>query len=876
MGRKQLVEIFCLAASAVFVIVANGRCQPFGPPTPSTFISGSTCKNGAGSTSIVCTVPNANAGDLLLADIVTHCPIAGYPARIIPHDGWMLERMDVSGCGRTADTEQAVFWRNADAADFSPLPRHYTFSFSQESCSGKRCSTVQPKITAIGAIVAYRNTRAPRPLGFHDAYIHSIASATLNAPSVYSDANHSILVCFFGYVLANADSGTTPNPTGMSQRAVADNGVEHIGISDLVLKRTGWTKATSAQIPNSLSGTSVGTSIIIDPTDQAQLPAGDVSLADSPTPPSTAGAVYYVDSKQVGYNGTSAATEACTISDKGPGTNSTSPWCTIHRVNIVNLHPGDQVLFKAGATWRENLNPQNSGTPGARIVFGAYGTGPKPIIAGADIIAGWTDCTPAACGADSTKIWYKDVSYHYIEGIYVTSSNSCPGPACPAFNNDPGWGLARAGDLPAGSGTVPGPRVNPNSHGGFCGRGTALLPKMQPGTWLFDPTGTAGTPPDVTLGRVYVWMGDSSAPNSATIEAAVRDPIVGADVYSAASESYLTFINLHLTHGGEPLRFGRTYQDGGPANSPLNDRYITVEYLTADHLGNGQVDDYCYTGGIDIREGSNAVVRHVTESYVGGHGNNPKFHAVPFSIVEESDLNHDDYDAPDLKSCDMAVVRFNLSHDSFLAPTEYRSPKYYDGIYMESNYDNNLGSWTDVDLTAMSTRPYAALGWQIYGNTIWNITARTRGVYLHTWGMGAGQAFNNTIWGGGHSAAYAISMDNSKGAGSITNNLVHSLNDSRGISTGGYGEKYNLIGFTSIGSPIANNQAMSRTDTTDTEPLLADPPRDFTIRAGSRALNAGSQDEGFASFVGAWPQGASGTPSRFPRIAGSGGARPKP
>ncbi len=200
----------------------------------------------------------------------------------------------------------------------------------------------------------------------------------------------------------------------------------------------------------------------------------------------------------------------------------------------------------------------------------------------------------------------------------------------------------------------------------------------------------------------------------------------------------------------------------------------------------------------------------MTETYVGGHGNNPKFHAVAFSIVEESDLNHDDYDAPDLKSCDMAVVRFSLSHDSIPAPTEYRSPKYYDGIYMESNYDNNLGSWTNADLTAMSTRPYAAVGWQIYGNTIWNIAAHAHGVYLHTWGMGAGQVFNNTIWGGGQSAAYAISMDNSKGAGSITNNLVHNLNDSRGINTGGYAEKYNLIGLTSAGSPVVNNHAMSR------------------------------------------------------------------
>src|ERR1700733_142956 len=76
--------------------------------------------------------------------------------------------------------------------------------------------------------------------------------------------------------------------------------------------------------------------------------------------------------------------------DSNPGTES-SPWQSIAKVNSTLLHPGQSVGFKSGDTWRETLVVSQSGIAGDPILFGAYGTGVKPIIDGSEILSsGWT------------------------------------------------------------------------------------------------------------------------------------------------------------------------------------------------------------------------------------------------------------------------------------------------------------------------------------------------------------------------------------------------------------------------------------------------------------------------------------------------------
>ncbi|WP_106568719.1 Ig-like domain-containing protein [Cecembia rubra] len=61
-----------------------------------------------------------------------------------------------------------------------------------------------------------------------------------------------------------------------------------------------------------------------------------------------------------------------------------TPWKSIEKLNSVfpMLQPGDQVLFKSGDVFYGEIRITRSGTSGAPIVFGSYGSGNKPLITG--------------------------------------------------------------------------------------------------------------------------------------------------------------------------------------------------------------------------------------------------------------------------------------------------------------------------------------------------------------------------------------------------------------------------------------------------------------------------------------------------------------
>jgi parallel beta-helix repeat protein len=76
--------------------------------------------------------------------------------------------------------------------------------------------------------------------------------------------------------------------------------------------------------------------------------------------------------------------------DSKAGTTSQTAWRTLNKVNNTKFAPGDQILFERGGVWREKLIVPSSGAPGNPIVFGAYGSGANPVIDGADFITGMT------------------------------------------------------------------------------------------------------------------------------------------------------------------------------------------------------------------------------------------------------------------------------------------------------------------------------------------------------------------------------------------------------------------------------------------------------------------------------------------------------
>ncbi|WP_184496650.1 Ig-like domain-containing protein, partial [Algoriphagus iocasae] len=71
--------------------------------------------------------------------------------------------------------------------------------------------------------------------------------------------------------------------------------------------------------------------------------------------------------------------------------NQNTPWRSIQKLNSIfsSLQPGDNILFKSGDTFHGTLMITKSGSSGAPISFGSYGSGEKPIITGFREIKNW-------------------------------------------------------------------------------------------------------------------------------------------------------------------------------------------------------------------------------------------------------------------------------------------------------------------------------------------------------------------------------------------------------------------------------------------------------------------------------------------------------
>lgn len=71
-------------------------------------------------------------------------------------------------------------------------------------------------------------------------------------------------------------------------------------------------------------------------------------------------------------------------SNSNAGTSINAPWQTIAKVNasFTSIVAGDSILFRRGDTFWGALVVGKSGASGKPIVFGAYGTGAKPVITG--------------------------------------------------------------------------------------------------------------------------------------------------------------------------------------------------------------------------------------------------------------------------------------------------------------------------------------------------------------------------------------------------------------------------------------------------------------------------------------------------------------
>ncbi len=276
--------------------------------------------------------------------------------------------------------------------------------------------------------------------------------------------------------------------------------------------------------------------------------------------------------------------------------NSSTPWCTIAKVNSMSFNPGDSILFRRGDTWRETLIPSSGGNSGNPITYGAYGTGKQPIITGADYISGsWTQ--------------YSGNIYSLSKSLWVDRG---------------GWSWVFYGNTKLSKGSSPG--------------------SLSSNQYYFDFNGDPGIGGTLLSGILYVNIG--KAPNSTDINAAVRQR--GAYI----NKSYLNFIRLHFckTKNGIgqwaaqsnyvfirecTFDYSRMGMYTG-ANESSNADYWTIENNTFINIGHENLDHAIYTKwatgwiiqnntiknaclAIDLNGSSNAIVRYnYSEGNSGG------------------------------------------------------------------------------------------------------------------------------------------------------------------------------------------------------------------------------------------------------------------
>jgi hypothetical protein len=100
--------------------------------------------------------------------------------------------------------------------------------------------------------------------------------------------------------------------------------------------------------------------------------------------------------------------------------NPSTPWRSLHKLNLImsSLSPGDSVLFKRGEVFYGTINVTNGGNSSAPIVFGAYGSGQKPIITSLIRLNGWT--------SKGNGVFESNTSINHNGRINVVTLNGTP------------------------------------------------------------------------------------------------------------------------------------------------------------------------------------------------------------------------------------------------------------------------------------------------------------------------------------------------------------------------------------------------------------------------------------------------------------------
>lgn len=136
-----------------------------------------------------------------------------------------------------------------------------------------------------------------------------------------------------------------------------------------------------------------------------------------------------------------------TGNDINSGKTPEQSWRTLNKINSYSFSPGDSILFKRGDKWSGKIISQSGDSSGC-IIYGAYGTGDKPILCQSLEITNWIEESPNVWRSIGQGVYgkeifsNKDISFNpdNWELIYSTNANASISKSDKEYNSAP-YGL---------------------------------------------------------------------------------------------------------------------------------------------------------------------------------------------------------------------------------------------------------------------------------------------------------------------------------------------------------------------------------------------------------------------------------------------------
>jgi parallel beta-helix repeat protein len=503
--------------------------------------------------------------------------------------------------------------------------------------------------------------------------------------------------------------------------------------------------------------------------------------------------------------------------DSNSGTDASSPWQTLNKLNSVSLSAGDNILFRRGDTFYGkiilNIQSASSSTP---ITYGAYGSGNKPIITGFTSVTSWTnkggniwESTNAVSTLTTMaqvvingqsvpmgKFPNEDVTYPYLPNFYKFQSFTGTGSGASSItsssltdgNNWSGADLViRVNQWTFDKTKITSQSGTTLNFNGVASTGETLAANWgffiqndirtldQQNEWYYNPSTkkidiySTTQPTNVQVSTVDTLLYNYSNIPQVTSISVDNIQFTGANGNAIWISGNLTFsvTNCDISYSGLEgiILYGGGIQNGTISNNNIHDNASSGIYETGDVSNLTITNNTINTSGI--------VSIYKTNDY----GNGGMTIEAPNSLIQYNTIDSSAYCGIVFASSNFQVRNNFINHSSLVrgdAAGIYtgfanETGKIIDGNIVLNSEGNPRGAGSD-DYFAMGIYcDDLGTGVQITNNTIGY--ARTAGIYLHNSNnlvvrnntiFSCGALGTEVMWANG-----GISMDGNAGTNEI-------------------------------------------------------------------------------------------------------------